>query len=80
MFGLSLPNSLETNHCQLWMYLFPAVCPPGQAPDATNTSQCIVCEVGFYSDIDGPQECTICPNNLTTTYNASKMSTDCQGL
>ena len=77
----------EKNYMQKLMEVFILVfccfilviCGLGQAPNATNTSQCIDCEIGYYSDIDGPEECTLCPNNLTTTYVASTMYTDCQG-
>lgn len=58
---------------------FIAICGPGQAPNVTNTTECIDCEIGFYSDVTAAEQCTMCAANLSTVYIASTMSQECIG-
>ena len=58
---------------------FAAICGLGQAPNSSDTSQCIECPIGEYSDIIGPQGCTVCPNNLTTTFTNTSTLSECLG-
>ena len=58
---------------------FAAICGLGFAPNATNTSQCIECDFGYFSSVNGSDPCTICPNNFTTPTTASTSADDCYG-
>ena len=55
-----------------------AICPPGQNPNLTDTSQCIDCKVGYFSSVNASDQCTLCHSNYTTPSTGSTMEEDCK--
>ena len=55
------------------------ICPPGQNPNLTDTSQCIDCQIGYFSAVNASNQCEVCPNNLTTSDVGSTAESDCEG-
>lgn len=58
---------------------FPAICGLGQAPNISNTSECIACEIGFYSDVEAADQCTPCGAGLSTVNTMSESDLECIG-
>ena len=63
----------------LWIFI-SAVCGLGQAPNISNTSQCIDCEIGFYSDVVTADQCTQCSTNFSTVNMKSESAQECIGM
>ena len=62
-------------------YIFiSAICGLGQAPNISNTSQCIDCEIGFYSDVEAADQCTQCDPNFSTVNPSSESVLECIGM
>ena len=69
-------NTLLTQYVQPFQIL--AICPPGQNPNLTDTSQCIDCEVGYFSSVNASDQCEVCHSNYTTPSTGSTMESDCK--
>ena len=61
------------------MICFPVECPPGEYPNASDTTQCIPCEIGSYKDVAGAMNCTACQPNFSTVETGSNDTLLCHG-
>ena len=51
----------------------------GMALNGTDKTQCVPCSVGSYKENTGPQQCTLCKDNLTTYAEGESSDTACIG-
>ena len=61
------------------MFHFSEICGLGQAPNLTNTDECIDCDIGYYSDVLAADQCSQCAANFSTVNAASEAVFDCIG-
>ena len=54
------------------------ICPPGQNPNLTDTTQCIECEIGYFSAVNASDQCEMCSNNFTTPSTGSIAESECK--
>lgn len=62
-----------------YLNLFSVECPPGEFPNASDTTQCIPCDRGSYKDVAGAMNCTECPANFGTVDMGSNDTLLCHG-
>ena len=56
-------------------------CRLGHYPNASDTTHqsCIPCEIGFYKDVPGADNCTMCPVGMSTVALGMVNVSDCRG-